>query len=157
MLSPEFTDLAAVSDTGRVQGCDLDDAIDRANALLGRIYKDRWDLAKKEKRSVLRPAPSCPWWPYVWSVRTALRVGPDGRVPIGTQRLRAWLERELHPRLDALARLPIVDAVRIAIVGHSRGGSGQTCACRKARRMQRERSQADDRRVHQQADRSETL
>jgi len=47
-----------------------------------------WDLAKKEKRSVLRPAPSCPWWPYVWSVRTALRVGSDGRVPIGIQRLR---------------------------------------------------------------------
>jgi hypothetical protein len=47
-----------------------------------------WNLAKKEKRSVLRPAPRCPWWPYVWSVRTALKVGPDGRVPIGTQRLR---------------------------------------------------------------------
>jgi hypothetical protein len=47
-----------------------------------------WDLAKKEKRSVLRPAPRCPWWPYVWSVRTAIKVGPDGRVPIGTQRLR---------------------------------------------------------------------
>jgi hypothetical protein len=47
-----------------------------------------WELAKKEKRSVLRPAPRCPWWPYVWSVRTALMVGSDGRVPIGTQRLR---------------------------------------------------------------------
>jgi hypothetical protein len=22
-----------------------------------------WDIAKKEKRSVLRPAPRCPWWP----------------------------------------------------------------------------------------------
>jgi hypothetical protein len=47
-----------------------------------------WDLAKKDKRSVLRPAPQCPWWPYVWSVRTTIRVGPDGRVPIGAQRLR---------------------------------------------------------------------
>jgi hypothetical protein len=47
-----------------------------------------WELAKKEKRSVLRPAPRCPWWPYVWSLRTALKVGSDGRVPIGTQRLR---------------------------------------------------------------------
>jgi hypothetical protein len=27
-----------------------------------------WDQAKKEKRSVLRPAPRCPWWDYVWSV-----------------------------------------------------------------------------------------
>jgi hypothetical protein len=47
-----------------------------------------WDQAKKENRSALRPAPRCPWWPYVWSVRTTLKVGPDGRVPIGTQRLR---------------------------------------------------------------------
>ena len=47
-----------------------------------------WNNAKKEKRSVLRPAPRCPWWGYVWSVRTLLRVGSDGRVPIGTQRLR---------------------------------------------------------------------
>jgi hypothetical protein len=47
-----------------------------------------WNQAKKENRSVMRPAPRCPWWPYVWSVRTSLRVGPDGRVPIGTQRLR---------------------------------------------------------------------
>ena len=29
-----------------------------------------------------------PWWPYVWSVRSSILVGPDGRVPIGTQRLR---------------------------------------------------------------------
>jgi len=50
-----------------------------------------WDLAKKEKRSVIRPAPSCPWWPYVWSLRTPLKVGSDGRVPIGEQRIR--LER----------------------------------------------------------------
>jgi len=47
-----------------------------------------WELALTEKRSVLRPAPRCPWWPYVWSVRTTLKVGSDGRVPIGTQRLR---------------------------------------------------------------------
>ncbi len=47
-----------------------------------------WDLAKKEKRSVLRPAPRCPWWPYVWSVQTSIEVGSDGRVPIGTLRLR---------------------------------------------------------------------
>jgi hypothetical protein len=47
-----------------------------------------WDQAQTEGRSVLRPVPRCPWWDYVWSVRTVLRVGPDGRVPIGTQRLR---------------------------------------------------------------------
>jgi len=47
-----------------------------------------WDQARKEKRSALRPAPRCPWWEYVWSVRTLLKIGPDGRVPIGTQRRR---------------------------------------------------------------------
>ncbi len=47
-----------------------------------------WEQAKKEKRSVLRPAPRCAWWDYVWSVRTLIKVGSDGRVPIGTQRLR---------------------------------------------------------------------
>lgn len=47
-----------------------------------------WDQAKREKRSALRPAPRCHWWHYVWSVRTLLKVGTDGRIPIGTQRLR---------------------------------------------------------------------
>jgi hypothetical protein len=44
------------------------------------------DLALTEKRSVLRPAPACPWWPYVWSQRTHVRVGEDGKVPIHHQR-----------------------------------------------------------------------
>jgi hypothetical protein len=47
-----------------------------------------WTLAQREKRSALRPAPRCPWWAYVWSVRTATKVGSDGRVAVGTQRLR---------------------------------------------------------------------
>jgi len=47
-----------------------------------------WDLARKEKRSVLRPKPNCPWWPFVWSARTTVKVGPEGRVPIGSQLLR---------------------------------------------------------------------
>jgi hypothetical protein len=47
-----------------------------------------WDKARAEGRSVLRPVPRCPWWPYVWSLRVWIRVGSDGRVPIGTQRLR---------------------------------------------------------------------
>ena len=39
-----------------------------------------------EKRSVLRPVPACPWWPFVWSHQTRVRVGDDGKVPVGTQR-----------------------------------------------------------------------
>lgn len=56
---------------------------------LGRTPNAAAKAAQRENRSVLRPAPRCPWWPYVWSQRTILKVGADGRVPIGQQRLRA--------------------------------------------------------------------
>jgi hypothetical protein len=42
--------------------------------------------ALAEKRSVLRPAPACPWWPFVWSQQSRVRVGDDGKVPAGSQR-----------------------------------------------------------------------
>lgn len=42
--------------------------------------------ALAQKRSVLRPAPACPWWPFIWSERTHVRVGDDGKVPVGPQR-----------------------------------------------------------------------
>jgi hypothetical protein len=62
-----------------------------------------WNQAKQENRSVMRPVPPCPWWQYVWSVRTPIKIGTDGRVPIGTQRLRVEMPPEtkvvlcLHP------------------------------------------------------------
>jgi hypothetical protein len=46
-----------------------------------------WNAAEKENRAALRTAPVCPWWAYIWSVRTPIKVGSDGRVPIGSQRL----------------------------------------------------------------------
>jgi hypothetical protein len=55
---------------------------------LGRTPQAAAEAAKREKRSVLRAVPRCPWWPFIWSVRTPLRVGSDGRVPIGLERLR---------------------------------------------------------------------
>lgn len=55
---------------------------------LGRTPNAALKAAQREQRSVLRPAPRCPWWPYIWSARTPLKVGPDGRVPVGHQRLR---------------------------------------------------------------------
>jgi len=43
--------------------------------------------ALAENRSVLRPTPTCPWWPYIWSQQTRVRVGDDGKVPVGPHRL----------------------------------------------------------------------
>ena len=45
-----------------------------------------WQQALADKRSVLRPAPACPWWPFVWSQQNRIRVGDDGKVPVGAQR-----------------------------------------------------------------------
>lgn len=55
---------------------------------IGMSPQAAWNLAKRERRSVLRPAPRCPWWPYVFSVRAVVTVGSDGRIAVGTQRLR---------------------------------------------------------------------
>ncbi len=46
-----------------------------------------WDQAVEEDRCVLRPFRRDPWWPYVWSLRTPLKVGVDGMVPVGTNRI----------------------------------------------------------------------
>jgi len=54
---------------------------------IGSTPQGAWDLAKKEKRWALRPAPRCPWWPYVFSQRTRVTVGSDGKIAIGSQRL----------------------------------------------------------------------
>jgi hypothetical protein len=54
---------------------------------LGTPPQTAWNRALTEKRSVLRPAPACPWWPYVWSLQTRVRIGDDGKVPVGGQRL----------------------------------------------------------------------
>jgi hypothetical protein len=55
---------------------------------LGMTPQQAWSLARQQQRSVLRPKPRCPWWPYVWSLRTPVKVGPDGTVPLGSQRLK---------------------------------------------------------------------
>ncbi len=96
--------------------------LDPANALLNdlRLHRNAhekhreiastpnaaWQRALQEKRSLLRPDPRCPWWPYVWSQRTPVQVGDDGRVPIGSQRLtidrppRSKVIRCAHPNGD---------------------------------------------------------
>jgi len=47
-----------------------------------------WTQAKREHRYVLRPFREDPWWRYVWSLRTPVRVGIDGTVPVGHLRQR---------------------------------------------------------------------
>jgi hypothetical protein len=62
--------------------------------------------ALAQQRSVLRPAPTCPWWPFVWSQRTFVRVAEDGTVPVHHHRLpidappRTRLLRCLRPDGD---------------------------------------------------------
>jgi len=73
---------------------------------LGCTPEEARDRAQREGRCVLRPVPSCPWWPYVFSVRTRIRVGKDGRIPVGTERMRVDCSpgvpviRCLHPNGD---------------------------------------------------------
>jgi hypothetical protein len=54
---------------------------------LGCTPQAAWDQAQAEKRSVLRPAPKCPWWPYVFSQRSRVSVGSDAKVSVAKQRL----------------------------------------------------------------------
>ena len=53
---------------------------------LGATPQAARDQALAEQRSVLCPVPACPWWPYVWSQQTRVRVGDDGKVPVGLHR-----------------------------------------------------------------------
>ena len=69
----------------------LDQLVAHANAHeihreLGTTPLAAHDQARAENRSVLRPVPPCPWWPFVWSEHARVRVGDDGKVPVGIQR-----------------------------------------------------------------------
>ena len=65
--------------------------------------QEAWSRAVASGRNVLRPFKRDPWWPYVWSLRTEIKVGIDGTVPVGAQRLkiplnpRATVTRCEHP------------------------------------------------------------
>jgi hypothetical protein len=55
---------------------------------IGMRPQEAWQRAKQEKRYVLHPFKEDPWWRYVWSLRCSVRVGADGCVPVGNNRLR---------------------------------------------------------------------
>lgn len=93
---------------------------------IGSTPKAAWNLALREKRSALRTAPRCPWWPYIWSQRSPARVGPDGRIAIGAQRLRidrppgSRVIRCLHPNGDhSILAAPPVKGTTPVLLLHS--------------------------------------
>ncbi len=50
---------------------------------IGSTPADAWRLAERENRVCLRPAPACPWWNFVWSERSSVRVGNGRKVEVG--------------------------------------------------------------------------
>ena len=69
---------------------------------LGQTPYQALQQALAQNRSVIRPAPKCPWWPFVWSLQTPVRVGDDGQVPVGT----------LRQRIDATPRTTVIRCLR---------------------------------------------
>ena len=47
-----------------------------------------WRQAIKAGRSVLRQRPATPWWPYLWTIRSVVKVALDGTAYLGPTRLR---------------------------------------------------------------------
>ena len=85
----------------------LDQLLPHANAHevhreLGMTPQAARDQALREKRSALRPVPTCPWWPYVFSQQTRVRVGDDGKVPVG----------HLRCAIDASPRSTVIRCLR---------------------------------------------
>ena len=62
-----------------------------------------WTAAKREHRYELRPFREDPWWRYVWSLRTRVKIALDGTIPVGTLRHRVpgraggWVVHCRHP------------------------------------------------------------
>jgi len=84
--SEEITDVATANP--HIEALRLHRNVHETHRELRMTPQHAWESAEREKRSVLRPAPRCPWWPYVWSARSTIKVGSDRRVPIGVQRLQ---------------------------------------------------------------------
>ncbi len=55
---------------------------------LDRTPTSAWKTATREKRSVLRKRPITPWWTYLWTVRTTVKVGIEGTVLLGPTRVK---------------------------------------------------------------------
>lgn len=49
---------------------------------------EAWRKAIREKRCVLKERPATPWWPYLWTVRSLVKVSFDGTILLGTGRIK---------------------------------------------------------------------
>ena len=86
---------------------------------IGSTPADAWRLAERENRVCLRPVPACPWWNFVWSERSGIRVGCDRKVLIGHPKVRvdakpgAWIVKCDHTdgRVSVIARSPVKDTL----------------------------------------------
>ncbi len=69
---------------------------------IGSTPAEAWRLAEREGRVCLRPVPACPWWNFVWSERSGIRVGPNRRVEVANLKIRinakpgSWVVRCDH-------------------------------------------------------------
>jgi len=71
--------------------------------------------ALAENRSVLRPGLACPWWPFVGSQPTRLRIGAGGKDPRGTH-VNPWIL--LHVPPSSAACDPLATAIIYATPRH---------------------------------------
>lgn len=86
---------------------------------IGSPPADAWRLAERENRVCLRPVPACPWWNFVWSERSGVRVGTDRKVTVGHLKVRvdakpgSWVNRCDHTdgRVSVVARPPAKDTL----------------------------------------------
>jgi hypothetical protein len=102
---------------------------------LGVTPQKAWSQAKRNHHYVLRPFREDPWWRYVWTVRTQVRVGIDGCVPVGDLRLRVSARigghvvhcRHPNGSISILANEPGSGHRPIVLLSYEGSGPNWTC------------------------------
>ncbi len=97
---------------------------------LGMTPHHAWTQAKRDQRWVVRPFREDPWWRYIWAIRTRVRVGADGTVPVGHLRQRVlariggWVVHCRHPdgSISILANEPKTNGKPILLLRYEGTG-----------------------------------